>query len=94
MVGTAQTIHAFRPLLQKGNEKKVLVVSSTMGVTAYALKVSSDIAVGYSVSKAALNMLVAKYALACKEDGIAVVAVSPGFVRTMRGGESNIVIVS
>ena len=70
----------------------MLVVSSGGGVPETVLKSSADHAVGYGISKAALNMLVAKYALACKGDGITIVAVSPGFVRTVRGGEGLLLV--
>lgn len=82
----AQTINAFIPLLRKGGKKKVLVVTSTMGSPAFALKAPSDNCIGYATSKAALNMIVAKYALAYKNDGIVFLALSPGLVKTMPGG--------
>ena len=88
VIGVAQTINAFLPLVRKGKEKKVLVVSSVMGSPVYAMKTRAERAVGYAISKAALNMIVAKYALACKDDGIVIVAVSPGSVKTSRQGES------
>ena len=37
----------------------------------------------YSISKAAANMVVAKYAVALKSEGFVVIALSPGLVKTM-----------
>ena len=64
----------------------MLVVTSAMGSPAFALEMASDNSIGYSTSKAALNMIVAKYALAYKSDGIVFLAVSPGLVKTLPGG--------
>ena len=65
----------------------MLVVTSAMGSPAFALKAPNDNCISYSTSKAALNMIVAKFALAYKDDGIKFLAVSPGLVKTMPGGE-------
>lgn len=83
----AQTIKAFIPLLKQGQQKKVLVVTSAMGSPAFALEAANTYAVSYATSKAALNMITAKYALAYKDEGIVFLAVSPGLVKTMQGGE-------
>lgn len=87
VIGIAQTIQAFLPLVRKGQQKKILVVTSSMGSPAFALDALSDNCIAYSTSKAALNMIVAKYALACKDDGVIFLSVSPGLVKTMPGGE-------
>ena len=65
----------------------MLVVTSAMGSPAFALGLPHDRNVSYATSKAALNMIVAKYSLAYKNDGIVFLAVSPGLVKTMPGGE-------
>ena len=59
-----------------------------MGSPAFALNSPNDNCVAYSTSKAALNMIVAKFALAYKEDGVVFLAVSPGLIKTMPGGKS------
>lgn len=41
----------------------------------------------YSISKAGLNMAVAKFAAAYKDEGIIFLNVSPGLVKTMAGRE-------
>ena len=87
VIGIAQTINTFLPLIQRGQKKKVLVVTSSMGSPAFALKAPSENCIAYSTSKAALNMIVAKYALAYKDEGIVFLSLSPGLVKTMPGGE-------
>lgn len=44
----------------------------------------------YSISKGALNIAVAKYAVEYKEDGIIFVALSPGLVKTIQGKSKSI----
>ena len=41
-----------------------------------------DIAAPYSISKAAVNMAIAKYNALYKKDGVLFMAVSPGYVDT------------
>ena len=41
----------------------------------------------YNISKAALNMAVAKFAAKFYKDGLIFVAINPGLVRTLPGGE-------
>ena len=56
-----------------------------MGSPHFAVKGQKDIATAYSISKAALNMAVAKYAVSPKnrEAGLTIVAVSPGFMKSI-----------
>ena len=70
------------PLLQKGTEKKVINISSQMG----SIQLSGGGATPYRVSKAALNMLTRNQAIEYKRDGIVVVCLHPGWVRTDMGG--------
>ena len=87
MIGITQTIHAFLPMIRKGGLKKVMVVTSAYGSPNYALKARSAGAAPYATSKAAVNMIVAKYAVATRDEGIIFLGVSPGFVKTRQGGE-------
>lgn len=83
----AQTIQAFIPLLRQGQQKRVLITSSSLGSPRYTLEQGNAHAISYAVSKAALNLVTAKYAIAYKDDGIVFLAVEPGLVKTMPGGE-------
>ncbi|OCB86052.1 short-chain dehydrogenases/reductase [Sanghuangporus baumii] len=73
------------PLLRAGKTKKVLVVSSSMGSPSFALATNASTAGPYAISKAALNMVVAKFAIKLKDEGFTIIAVSPGLVRTKPG---------
>ena len=88
MLGPIHTINAFTPLLLAGKTKKCIVISSGMGAHKYVGKVGSTGAVGYAISKAALNLAAAKFAARFKSDGLIVLSISPGLVKTMQGRES------
>jgi NAD(P)-dependent dehydrogenase (short-subunit alcohol dehydrogenase family) len=88
VVGVAHTTNAFLPLLRKGQAKKVLTLSTGLAdadlINEYALAPAAP----YSISKVAVNMLVAKYNAALGEsEGILFFAISPGFVDTYEGRE-------
>ncbi|KAK6340001.1 hypothetical protein TWF730_001777 [Orbilia blumenaviensis] len=82
VMSVVHTTNAFLPLIKKSKIKKIVVLSSGIGdiegVVTWGLKDN----VPYCVSKAAVNMVVAKYSTALAEDEITIVAVSPGLVRT------------
>jgi NAD(P)-dependent dehydrogenase (short-subunit alcohol dehydrogenase family) len=80
--GPLMTSKALYPLLQKGREKKIINISSQMG----SIQLTDGGATPYRVSKAALNMLSRNQAIEYKKDGIAVVIVHPGWVKTDMGG--------
>lgn len=85
VVGAVHTINAFLPLVLKGPTKKIIVVSSVMGSPHYAVNTEKSFATAYAISKAGLNMAVAKYAVspANREAGLMIVAVSPGFMKSI-----------
>jgi NAD(P)-dependent dehydrogenase (short-subunit alcohol dehydrogenase family) len=80
--GPLMTSKTLYPLLQKGKEKKIINISSQMG----SIHLTDGGATPYRVSKAALNMLSRNQAIEYKGDGIAVVIVHPGWVKTDMGG--------
>lgn len=77
---------AFLPLLEKGTQKKLLIISSELG--SMTSKDYSALAPfpSYKISKAAVNMLMVQYALELKPKGFTVFAVSPGWLKTDLGG--------
>jgi len=86
VVGVANTINTFLPLIRAGKEKKIIVISTGMADVDLINRFSVPIAAPYSVSKAATNALVAKYNAALgKSEGIMVLALSPGLVDTSEG---------
>jgi NAD(P)-dependent dehydrogenase (short-subunit alcohol dehydrogenase family) len=86
VVGVANTINTFLPLLRAGKEKKIITISSGMADIELINRFSVPIAAPYSISKAAVNALVAKYNAALgKSEGLLFMALSPGLVDTSEG---------
>lgn len=84
--GPVLVTRALRPLLARGNNPRVVNISSRMGSCTLRTAASPMRNYGYAASKAALNMVSRQLALDLHDDGIAVVAQSPGWVRTDMGG--------
>lgn len=79
---TANFLH----LLRRGQHKKVINISSTLGSLAMAKDFASIPVAAYKISKAALNMLTLQYALELANEGFIVMAISPGNMKTAIGG--------
>ncbi|KAF7347284.1 NAD(P)-binding protein [Mycena venus] len=88
-ISVVHTINAFLPLLENGSAKKVLTLSSGIGDLDLTLAGEGNIALAsYAIAKAALNMVVAKYAALFKADGFVFLAISPGLVDVSATKES------
>jgi len=86
VVGVANTVNIFLPLIRAGTEKKIITISSGMADTELINRFGVPVAAPYSISKAATNALVAKYNAALgKSEGILFLALSPGLVDTSEG---------
>lgn len=82
VIGNIHLINLFVPLIKRGGLKKILVVSSGMGDPNFVVEENVKMQTPYAVSKAALNMAVAKYHVQYKSEGILIMAISPGLVET------------
>ena len=80
VIGNIHLFNVFVPLLLKGDAKKAVAITSGFADT--ALTNDYDIAVAplYSASKAAVNMIVAKFSAEYKQDGLLFLALCPGMV--------------
>ncbi|KAJ7665112.1 hypothetical protein DFH06DRAFT_1186668 [Mycena polygramma] len=81
-IGVIHSINAFLPLLRNGSAKKVLTLSTGLGDLDFTLLAEATSEPGYSISKAATNMVVAKFAAQYKAEGFTFLAISPGLVAT------------
>lgn len=72
------------PLLKGGEEKKLTFISSSMSDVDLTIKAEAAYALSYSMSKAALNVLAAKLAVALKPEGISVFSICPGLVNSAK----------
>ena len=87
VLGVIHTFNAYLPLIKAGSTKKCFVITSALGGPGYNRAVGYKHICGYSISKAAVNMVAVKHANTFKEEGILFQAVSPGLVKTMQGCE-------
>lgn len=78
-------IQQYIDLLKRGKQPKIVNISSGLGSLARANSCRMSI---YSLSKAALNMGTIHLAHELKYDGIVVIALTPGWVKTDMGGEN------
>ena len=84
-LGPLRTTRAFLPLLRKSKQARVVNVSSGIG-SLTRKPPERDHYYAYAASKAALNMFTRITAAEYKDEGICIVAVTPGWVRTEMGG--------
>ena len=81
-----QITYALLENLKKGTLKKVVNISSIVGIIDEWKKASPKFNLPYQTSKAALNMAVQGTSEDLKMHGITSVALHPGWVRTDMGG--------
>ncbi|KAI0088542.1 hypothetical protein BDY19DRAFT_169452 [Irpex rosettiformis] len=84
-VGLINTINAFLPLLRAGTTKKCLAISSSLGSPKQTNANDFSTFPGYGMSKAALNLAMAKYASRFRDEGLVFLTINPGLVKTMLG---------
>lgn len=82
VIGTIHAIALFAPLVEKSRLKRVAVISSALGVVDLVLKVGIAQTSPYAMSKAAIDMAVAKFQLEYRDRGVLFMAISPGIVAT------------
>jgi NAD(P)-dependent dehydrogenase (short-subunit alcohol dehydrogenase family) len=81
-IGPVHLFNAFMPLILKGKAKKVFAISTGASDPVMTLKPDMYQATGYSITKAALNMVVAKFSASYREKGVLFMAICPGAVDT------------
>lgn len=89
-VGLVNTVQSFLPLIRKGSIKKVANISTAMADVDVINKVGIEGSGPYSASKAAANVIIAKYSAAHKSEGILFLSISPGYVATERNNEGEL----
>jgi len=82
VLGVMYSINAFLPLIRQGNVKKITVMSTGLAELELSQKANIAFSVLYSSTKAATNIVVAKYAVELRGEGITLLALSPGVVNT------------
>lgn len=70
------------PFVLNSRVKKVAAISTGMADLDFVNDYSIQMAAPYAISKAALNLAVAKFNARYKRDGVLFLSISPGFVAT------------
>lgn len=66
------------PLILKGNAKKVISLSTGMADLDSTNKFEIQVAPGYAISKAAMNVAIGKFHAQYKKEGVLFMSISPG----------------
>lgn len=82
VIANVHLFNVFLPLILKGETKKVVALSSGLADLKPIIKHDIDHAASYSISKAALNVAVAKFSAQYAKDGILFMSICPGSVNT------------
>ncbi|KAH9883691.1 putative short chain dehydrogenase [Xylariomycetidae sp. FL2044] len=80
VLGNTHLFHLFLPLVLKGKTKKVIALSSGHADLEFFNKYDVEICSMYAASKAALNVIVAKFSAQYKKQGVLFMSMSPGIV--------------
>jgi len=83
-IAPLRVARAFMAHLKRSERPRIMTISSQMG----ALSGSASGSIAYRTSKAAVNKAMQGLAVDLKPEGVAVVVVHPGWVRTDMGGGS------
>jgi NAD(P)-dependent dehydrogenase (short-subunit alcohol dehydrogenase family) len=82
VVGNIHLINIFMPLILKGDQKKVITLSSGLADIEITRQYDLGSSAAYSISKAAMNSAVAKFSAEYAQDGVLFLSVCPGMVNT------------
>lgn len=87
VVGNIHLFNLFLPLVRNGKAKKIITISTGMADLDLVNDFEVTLAAPYSISKAAMNLAVAKFNAQYKHEGLLFLSISPGLVDT--GGDPN-----
>lgn len=80
VVGNIHLFNLFLPLVMKGKVKKVIAISSGHADLDFINDLEVETCALYSASKAAMNVIVAKFNAQYKKDGVLFLSISPGAI--------------
>ncbi|GIJ99825.1 hypothetical protein Aspvir_003833 [Aspergillus viridinutans] len=84
VTGNIHLFHLFLPLVLKGKVKKVITISTGMADLELTNEYEVETGALYAASKAAMNIIVAKFNAQYKKDGVLFMSISPGLVEVGR----------
>ncbi|GIK00981.1 hypothetical protein Aspvir_005011 [Aspergillus viridinutans] len=80
IVSNIHLFHLFLPLVMKSKVKKVITISTGVANLDLTNDLEIDISALYAASKAAMNIIMAKFNVQYKKDGVLFMSISPGLV--------------
>jgi NAD(P)-dependent dehydrogenase (short-subunit alcohol dehydrogenase family) len=80
VTGNIHLFHLFIPQVLKGKAKKVITITTGLADLDLTNGVEIDIGSLYAASKAAMNVIVAKFNVQYKKDSVLFMGISPGVV--------------
>ncbi|KAI0425527.1 putative short chain dehydrogenase [Xylaria sp. FL1042] len=80
VVGNIHLFNLFLPMVMKSKIKKVISISTGLADVDVTNDVEIDVGALYASSKAAMNLIVAKYNAQYKKEGVLFISISPGVV--------------
>lgn len=81
-MGVIHSVNAFLPLLRKGPTKKIIIMSTQGSKPDIVFKLCIPTMAAYGTTKAALEMVMVKYAALLEKENFTVVSICPGLVDT------------
>ncbi|KAM0263894.1 hypothetical protein ACHAQJ_000929 [Trichoderma viride] len=88
VVAAHRVTAALIPSLQLGKQKKIIMISSSVASVAWVDRYSWSPTFAYKITKTAMSMLTAQYAMEYKKEGFTFLAINPGWVKTDMGSEN------
>ncbi|KEF52315.1 uncharacterized protein A1O9_11555 [Exophiala aquamarina CBS 119918] len=82
LISNIYVINSFLDLIRHGKEKKIIFVSSQSGDIEFTRITGLPALLGYSISKAGMNIVTTKFGIELAQDGIKTLSMSPGWVNT------------
>ncbi|KAK5956719.1 hypothetical protein OHC33_002206 [Knufia fluminis] len=82
LISNIYVINCFLGLIRNGKEKKIIFISSQCGDVEFTRVTGLATLVGYSISKAGMNIITTKFGAELAQDGIKTLSLSPGWVNT------------
>jgi NAD(P)-dependent dehydrogenase (short-subunit alcohol dehydrogenase family) len=85
LISNIYVINSFLDLIRNGKEKKIIFISSSSGDVEFTRVTGISTLLGYSVSKAGMNIVMTKFGVELAQHGIKTLSLSPGWVNTDAG---------
>jgi len=82
LISNIYVINSFLGLVRNGKEKKIIFISSPSGDVEFNRVTGISTVLGYSISKAGMNVVTTKFGAELAQDGIKTLSLSPGWVDT------------